>query len=66
MTEPVRSNRLTLAGLEREHALLAGRLRDAPDGADAVALWRQLGIKDAAQVADLDAAEVRALMGATA
>ena len=57
-----RSQPLTLASLEREHALLATRLRDAPEGADAVALWQQFGVRDAAQVPDLDAAEVRALV----
>ena len=60
------ANGLSLDGLEREHALLAARLRDAPDGADAVALWQQMGVKDAARVPDLDAAEVRALMRAAA
>ena len=54
-------NALTLDGLEREHALLAARLRDAPEGADAVALWRQLGVRNAERVPDLDAAAVRAL-----
>ncbi|HEY4084082.1 MAG TPA: biotin-independent malonate decarboxylase subunit beta [Burkholderiaceae bacterium] len=52
---------VTLEGLEREHAMLAARLRDAPDGADAVALWRQFGIANAARVPDLDAGEVCAL-----
>jgi malonate decarboxylase beta subunit len=42
--------------------LLATRLRDAPAGADALALWRQLGIRDAERVPDLDAAAVRALI----
>ena len=60
------ANGLSLDGLEREHALLAARLRDAPDGADAVALWQQMGVKDAARVPDLDAAGVRALMRAAA
>ncbi|MDQ6683737.1 MAG: biotin-independent malonate decarboxylase subunit beta [Pseudomonadota bacterium] len=46
---------LTLGSLEHEHALLARRWHDAPPGADAVALWRQLGFDDAARVADLDA-----------
>jgi malonate decarboxylase beta subunit len=55
------ANAITLDALEREHALLAARLRDAPEGADAVALWRQLGIRDAERVPDLDAAAVRAL-----
>jgi malonate decarboxylase beta subunit len=56
-----RASAVTLEGLELEHELLATRLRDAPEGADAVALWRQLGIADAARVPDLDAAAVRAL-----
>ena len=60
------ANGLSLDGLEREHALLAARLRDAPDGADAVALWQQMGVKDAARVPDLDAAGVRTLMRAAA
>lgn len=55
------ANALTLEGLEQEHALLAGRLHGAPAGADALALWQQLGIRDAARVPELDAAEVRAL-----
>ena len=57
-----RARALTLDGLEREHALLATRLRDAPAGADAVTLWQQWGIRDAAHVPDLDAADVRALV----
>jgi len=56
------ANAVTLESLEREHALLAARLHDAPEGADAVALWRQLGIRDAERVPDLDAAELRALV----
>jgi len=56
------ANAVTLESLEREHALLATRLHDAPEGADAVALWRQLGIRDAERVPDLDAAELRALV----
>ena len=56
-----RHHPLTLATLEAEHALLAQRLHDAPPGADALALWRQQGIDDAARVPDLDARQVRAL-----
>ena len=56
------ANPLTLESLEREHGLLATRLRDAPAGADALALWRQLGVRDAERVPDLDAAAVRALI----
>ena len=59
-----RGQPITQAGLEREHALLAKRLHDAPPGADAVALWQQLGVRDAARVPDLDAAAVRALVAA--
>jgi malonate decarboxylase beta subunit len=55
------SHPLTLDSLEQEHRLLAARLRDAPAGAEALALWRQLGVAQAAQVPDLDAAAVRAL-----
>jgi len=56
------ANALTLESLECEHGLLATRLRDAPAGADALALWRQFGIHDAERVPDLDAAAVRALI----
>jgi len=56
------ANALTLESLEREHGLLATRLRDAPAGADALALWRQFGVRDAERVPDLDAAAVRALI----
>ena len=55
------SRPLTTAGLLAEHRLLSARLNDAPAGADAVALWRQLGIADADRVPDLDASQVRAL-----
>ena len=51
---------MDLASLQAENALLAQRLEDAT-GADAVELWRRLGIASAAQVPDLDAAQVRAL-----
>jgi malonate decarboxylase beta subunit len=50
---------VTVESLEREHALLAERWRDAPDGADAVPFWRQLGVADAAVVPDLDAAALQ-------
>ncbi len=49
---------LTLEGLEAEHALLERRLTDAPAGADAVALWRSMGVVDAELVPDWGAAEV--------
>ena len=56
-----RATPITLHSLEQEHVLLAQRLRDAPAGADAVALWRQFGVANADTVPDLDAAAVRAL-----
>jgi malonate decarboxylase beta subunit len=52
---------LTLAALQAEQALLAQRLQDGAGSDDAVALWRQLGIAQAARVPDLNAAQVRAL-----
>lgn len=56
---------MTLDALEREHALLAARLRMLPAIAegddDAIALWSRLGIADAARVPELDVAAVRAL-----
>jgi len=55
---------VTLQRLEAEHALLTTRLGLLPgtvDGDDAMALWTQLGVADAARVPDLDAAAVRAL-----
>ncbi|NUZ06417.1 biotin-independent malonate decarboxylase subunit beta [Piscinibacter koreensis] len=56
-----RPRALTLEALEAEHTLLATRLSDAPDGADAVALWRRWGIADAELVPDLEPADVRQL-----
>ena len=56
-----RASAISLGSLEAEHRLLADRLRNAPEGADAIALWQQFGVADAAQVPDLDAAAVRAL-----
>jgi len=52
---------VTREALEDEHALLARRLHDAPPGADAVALWRRLGVAAAEQVSDLSADDVRGL-----
>ena len=57
---------ITLDSLELEHAMLATRLRDAPDGADAYALWRQLGVVDASHVPNRDAADIRRLRPAQA
>jgi malonate decarboxylase beta subunit len=50
--------------LEREHALLAARLGLLPDsvaGDEARALWRLMGVADAARVPELDVDAVRAL-----
>ena len=52
---------LSLAALEAEHALLARRLDDAQDAAEAIDLWSRLGIARSAQVPDLDVSQVRAL-----
>ncbi len=56
---------VSLASLEAEHALLAARLtlledRDA-DADEATTLWTRLGVAAAAQVPDLDVADVRGL-----
>ena len=56
-----RPRALTAEALEAEHTLLANRLSDAPDGADAVTLWRRWGIAEAEQVPDLEPADVRQL-----
>jgi malonate decarboxylase beta subunit len=59
---------VTLEALEAEHALLAERLSLLPEGLDgdeeAIRLWGQLGVTDAAQVPALDVDEVRALRAA--
>jgi malonate decarboxylase beta subunit len=56
---------VTLDALEREHALLAARLRLLPPAAegcdDAIALWSRMGIPEAERVPELDVAAVRAL-----
>lgn len=55
---------LTELVLEAEHRLLADRLAQAPEGpegADAVALWRRLGVPQPERVPDLSADELRAL-----
>jgi malonate decarboxylase beta subunit len=55
---------VTLERLEAEHTLLAARLAALPDrvdGDEAVALWRRLGVADAARVPELDVDAVRAL-----
>jgi malonate decarboxylase beta subunit len=55
------SRPLTLEGLQREHAGLAQRMSQAPDGADAVAFWTALGVADPARIADAGATAMRAL-----
>jgi malonate decarboxylase beta subunit len=53
---------MTLQSLEAEHALLTSRLRPLDDDGDqATALWRRLGVADAARVPDMDVAETRTL-----
>ena len=52
---------LDAAALEAEHALLTHRMLDAAEAGDAVALWLRIGIAKAADVADMNAAQVRAL-----
>ena len=56
-----RARAVSLQSLLDEHALLAQRLLDGADAADAVDVWRQLGIGPAAAVPDMNAAQVRAL-----
>jgi malonate decarboxylase beta subunit len=60
------SRAITLDSLEREHQLLARRFHEAPEGADAAALWSQLGVVNAFQVPDLDAPAIRGLRGSLA
>jgi malonate decarboxylase beta subunit len=55
------SQPLTLARLQAEHSLLAQRLAEGMHADDAVDLWRSIGVAKAAQVPDLNAAQVRAL-----
>jgi malonate decarboxylase beta subunit len=58
------STPVTLERLQAEHALLTERLHlmdGETHGDDAIALWRRLGVADAARVGDLDVAAVRAL-----
>jgi len=50
---------VTPEALEKEHALLKARL--AFDGAEAMDLWRALGVSDAARVPDLDVAALQGL-----
>ncbi|MBC7731511.1 MAG: biotin-independent malonate decarboxylase subunit beta [Bacteriovorax sp.] len=52
---------LTLQWLQHEQDLLTQRLLDADGADDAVDLWHQLGIDQAATVPDMNAAQVRAL-----
>ncbi len=55
------SQPLTLAGLQAEQSLLVRRLSDGATADDALDLWHSVGIAEAAQVPDLNAAQVRAL-----
>jgi len=55
------SRPLTLADLQAEHRLLAQRLAAGAGADDAVELWQQLGITNAQQVPDLNAAQVHEL-----
>jgi malonate decarboxylase beta subunit len=52
---------MTAAALEQEHAALQQRLDDAGDDADAVALWRRIGVARADEVADLDVDVLRSM-----
>jgi len=52
---------LTLESLHDEHAVLTQRLRAGEGAADAVDLWRGLGIAHAAAVPDMNAQQVRTL-----
>lgn len=58
------SHPVSLETLEREHTLLAARLRLLPDtleSDEAVALWGLLGVPDASRVPDLDVDALQAL-----
>ena len=55
------SQPLALAGLQAEHRMLAQRLADGLGAEDAVDLWQHIGVQNAAQVPDLNAAQVREL-----
>ncbi|GAB3661339.1 biotin-independent malonate decarboxylase subunit beta [Ramlibacter alkalitolerans] len=61
VTRAATSRPLTLDSLEQEHAGLAARLVAAGSGAEALALWAQLGVPDAARIPELGAAAVRGL-----
>jgi malonate decarboxylase beta subunit len=52
---------LDLATLEAEHALLDARLNEAPEGADAYALWHRMGVPHPHRLGDMDVAQVREL-----
>ena len=53
--------RLTLQSLQHEQEVLTLRLQAGVGADDAVDLWQQLGISQAADVPDMNAAQVRAL-----
>jgi len=52
---------LTLASLEREHAMLEQRLLSFGECSDSAQVWQALGIADPLAVPELDASAVRAL-----
>jgi malonate decarboxylase beta subunit len=60
------SRALTLKGLLEEHHVLAQRLNAMGDCADAVDIWRRLGVAHPEQVADMEAAQLRALAASEA
>ncbi|WP_295853849.1 biotin-independent malonate decarboxylase subunit beta [uncultured Xylophilus sp.] len=71
LARPDASRLVTLAALEAEHALLAGRLQSAPeagwnDGAedDAMRLWRGLGVAEPERVPELDVGALQRLLPA--
>ena len=55
------SRALTLEGLLEEHRVLTRRLQTVGDCADATDIWKRLGVAHPEQVADMEAAQLRAL-----
>jgi malonate decarboxylase beta subunit len=55
---------MTLEALEAEHRLLAARLAAAPDDADAVGLWRALGVGEPEPGPERSVREIRAAVAA--
>ena len=56
---------LNLLAMDAEHALLSDRLTRYGDCHDALDIWRQAGVHDPEQVADLEASEMHALKALT-